>query len=178
MSKQAFPLGNVYSLLEPGPVVLLVTAGAKRPNVMPMSWLTMLEFEPPLVGIVVSQNNYSFGLLAEGKACSLNIPTAELAEQVVGCGNCSGREVDKFARFGLTTHPAQTMTPPLLEQCYASLECRLVDASMAEHYNLFVLEVVQAWVDPTVKAAQTLHHRGYGTFMLAGNEITLPSRMK
>jgi hypothetical protein len=40
-----------------------------------------------------------------------------------------------------------------------------------------VLEVVQAWVDTTLKAPRTLHHQGKGRFMLAGERIRLPSRM-
>jgi len=54
MKKITFPLSEVYRLLEPGPVVLLTTARARRANVMPMSWHLMMEFEPPLVGCVVS----------------------------------------------------------------------------------------------------------------------------
>src|SRR3546814_15074247 len=58
------PLGNVYQLLEPGPVVLLSTATkAGRPNVMTMSWHMMMEFTPPLIGCVVSSGNHSFAAL-------------------------------------------------------------------------------------------------------------------
>jgi ABC-type multidrug transport system fused ATPase/permease subunit len=56
--KTIFPLSEVYRLLEPGPVVLLTTTRAGRPNVMPMSWHLMMEFTPPLVGCVVSNGNY------------------------------------------------------------------------------------------------------------------------
>ena len=48
------PLGNVYQLPEPGPVVLLTTARKHDANVMTMSWHMMVEFEPPLVACVVS----------------------------------------------------------------------------------------------------------------------------
>ena len=47
---QSLPLGRVYRLLEPGPVVLVTTARKGRANVMTQSWHTMLDFEPPLVG--------------------------------------------------------------------------------------------------------------------------------
>ena len=46
------PLGQVYQLLEPGPVALLTTARKGRANVMTMSWHMMLEFEPPLLACV------------------------------------------------------------------------------------------------------------------------------
>ena len=45
--KKSFPLSKVYGLLEPGPVVLVTTAQKGRANVMTLSWLTMMDFEPP-----------------------------------------------------------------------------------------------------------------------------------
>src|ERR1035437_10082296 len=86
MNKKSFPLSRVYGLLEPGPVVLVTTARKGCPNVMTMSWHTMMEFEPPLVGCVVSNRNYSHGLLKAARECVINIPSVEMAETVVGCG--------------------------------------------------------------------------------------------
>jgi flavin reductase (DIM6/NTAB) family NADH-FMN oxidoreductase RutF len=51
---KAFPLGKVFHLLEPGPVVLLTTFHKGRANIMTMSWHMMMEFEPPLIGCLVS----------------------------------------------------------------------------------------------------------------------------
>jgi flavin reductase (DIM6/NTAB) family NADH-FMN oxidoreductase RutF len=178
MAKQSFPLSRVYGLLETGPVVLLTTAQQGRQNIMAMSWHTMLEFEPPLVGCVVSNRNHSFGALKATKECVINIPTVGLAAQVVGCGNTSGRKVDKFRVFGLTPTAASCVAAPLIGECYASLECRLVDAKLAAKYCFFILEVVKAWIDRSQKDPRTLHHRGRGAFMLAGETIKLPSKMK
>jgi flavin reductase (DIM6/NTAB) family NADH-FMN oxidoreductase RutF len=176
--KRSLPLGRVYGLLEPGPVVLLTTAAGGRRDVMTMSWHTMLEFEPPLVGCVVSDRNWSYGLLAESGECAINLPTATLAQQVVGVGNRTGRRGDKFAAFGLTPVPASTVAAPLVAECFANLECRVVDTTLVERYGFFVLEVVKAWIDPAVQQPQTLHHRGMGRFMVAGPELRLPSRKK
>ncbi len=178
MAKRAYPLGKVYSLLEPGPVLLLATAGKLRPNVMTLSWQMPMEFEPPLVGCVLSNRDYSYGLLKSSKECSLNIPTAELIDQVVAVGNCSGRDVDKFQQSGLAPKPAKQVAAPLVKECYASLECRIADTRMVNRYGLFILEVVYAWVDTAIKQPRTLHHRGNGVFMQAGEVIRTSSRMK
>jgi flavin reductase (DIM6/NTAB) family NADH-FMN oxidoreductase RutF len=108
----------------------------------------------------------------------INIPTVELAAQVVACGNCSGRDVDKLATIGLTPAAASRVRAPLIAECYANLECRVVDTRAVNRYCLFVLEVVKAWIDPAQKHPRTIHHLGHGSFMVAGRTIKLPSKMK
>ena len=60
--KKQLPLSEVYGLLEPGPVVMVTTAGRGRPNIMTLSWHTMLDFEPPLVGCVISKRSRTFSV--------------------------------------------------------------------------------------------------------------------
>jgi flavin reductase (DIM6/NTAB) family NADH-FMN oxidoreductase RutF len=178
MSLRSLPLDQVYRLLEPGPVVLVATAHAGRVNVMPMSWHTMMEFEPPLVGCVLSASHVSWDALMATRECVIAIPTVEIAAKVVACGNTSGAKVDKFARFGLTPVPASRVRAPLVKECYANLECRLADAALARKYNFLVLRVVKAWIDPTRKRPRTIHHMGRGLFMVAGRTLRLPSKAK
>ncbi len=178
MPRKSFPLSKAYGLLEPGPVVLLSTYGRGRANVMAQSWHTMLEFEPPLVGAVVSNRNYTFGLLKSTRECVINIPTVELAEKVVICGNRSGREVDKLALTELTPLDAAKVSAPLIAECYANLECRVADTRMVNRYCLFVLEVIKAWVDASRENPRTIHHLGQGRFMASGRVFKLPSRAK
>jgi flavin reductase (DIM6/NTAB) family NADH-FMN oxidoreductase RutF len=178
MAKSSLALSNVYRLLEPGPVTLVTTTARGRTNVMTMSWHMMMEFDPPLVGCVISGRNWTFDLLRASRECVINIPTAEQAKQVVGCGNTSGRKVDKFTVFGLTPKASATVDAPRIDECYASLECRLADATMVDKYNMFVLEVVKAWKDRSVRRPGTLHHAGRGTFRIAGRTLELRSRAK
>jgi flavin reductase (DIM6/NTAB) family NADH-FMN oxidoreductase RutF len=178
MAKRALPLGEVYRLLEPGPVVLLATSHRGRANAMAMSWHTMMEFEPPLVGCIVSDRNHSFAALRATRECTINVPTVELARAVVGCGNASGRDVDKFAKFGLTAAASAKVGAPRIEECYANLECRIADSRMVAKYGLFVLEVVAARIDRAVRRPRTLHHAGRGVFVVDGEVLRLPSRAK
>jgi flavin reductase (DIM6/NTAB) family NADH-FMN oxidoreductase RutF len=143
MTKRSFPLSKVYGLREPGPVVLLTTTHKGAANVMAMSWHTMMEFEPPLVGCIVSQDDFSFTALKATRQCVVNIPTVDLGPKVVECGNATGRRVDKFKAFGLTPVPAERVAAPLIRECYANLECRVVDTRLMNRYNFFVLEVLR-----------------------------------
>jgi flavin reductase (DIM6/NTAB) family NADH-FMN oxidoreductase RutF len=172
------PLSRVYQLLEPGPVVLLTTARKGRANVMTMSWHMMVEFEPPLIGCVVSSANHSFAALRATGECVIAVPARKLARKVVAVGNASGRDLDKFQAFGLTPAPAARVAPPLVAECFANLECRIADTRLVKRYNLFVLEAVKAWTDPKQKNPKTIHHHGYGRFAVDGAMIRLQSRMR
>lgn len=172
-----FPLDKVYQLIEPGPVVLLTTAIDDKPNIMTMSWHMMMEFVPPRIGCIVSSADHSFTALFRTGECVIAIPSADMAEKVVAIGNCSGRDTDKFAEIGLTALPAEEVSAPLIGECFANLECKVTDRDFVERHNLFVLDVVKAWYDPKRVAPKTLHHKGYGTFAIDGEEITLASKM-
>jgi flavin reductase (DIM6/NTAB) family NADH-FMN oxidoreductase RutF len=175
---KALNLSKVYQLLEPGPVVLLTTADRGRANVMTMSWHMMLEFEPPQIACVVSGNNFSFAALRATGECVIAIPARRLATKVVQVGNSSGRDIDKFTKFGLTAMPAARVRPPLIAECFANLECKVIDRQLVKKYNLFILEVLKAWTDPAQKSRKTIHHHGYGTFVVDGPTLKLKSRMR
>lgn len=139
---------------------------------MAMSWHMMVEFEPPLVACVVSSADHSFAALRTTRECVIAIPSLALAPQVVQVGNSSGRDIDKFEAFGLTPVPAQRVKPPLIAECFANLECKVVETRLVPKYNLFILEVLKAWTDPAQKNPKTIHHHGCGTFVVDGETIS------
>jgi flavin reductase (DIM6/NTAB) family NADH-FMN oxidoreductase RutF len=102
----------------------------------------------------------------------------ELAPIVVKVGNCSGRDVEKFGKFGLTAVPAERVAAPLVAECFANLECKVADTRLVSRYNLFVLEVLKAWTDPAQRNPKTIHHRGNGRFIVDGATIRLKSSMR
>lgn len=178
LKKKSFRLSNVYRLLEPGPVVLVTTYYKGKSNVMPLSWLMMIDFEPPIFAMVLSNRNFSFNLLKKSKECVINIPTAEIVKKVVGCGNTTGKRIDKFQKFKLTPIDAEKVKAPLIKECYANLECKVIDTKLSEKYNIFILEGIKAWIDPLKKNFKTLHHEGKGNFIVANKRIHINSKMK
>jgi len=171
-------LSKVYQLLEPGPVVLLTTACKGRANIMTMSWHMMVEFEPPLIACVVSSGDYSFAALRSTKECVIAIPALKLAPKVVEIGNCSGKDFNKFAKFGLTPMRAKRVTAPLVAECFANFEGKVVNTRLVNSHNLFIIEVLKAWIDPKQRNPKTIHHHGYGKFVVDGKMINLKSRMR
>lgn len=168
--KPDFPTSNVRRLLEPGPIVLVSSAHKNETNIMTMGWHMMMEFSPALVACIISSANHSFELIRKSRQCVINIPTADLATTVVKIGNSSGRDIDKFGEFGLTPKPGTHVRAPLIDECYASFECQLADASQVKKYNMFVFEVVKAHVATAPKLPKTIHYRGDGGFMISGAE--------
>jgi len=172
------PLAEVYRLIEPGPAVLLTTRSKQgRANVMTMSWHMMTRIAPPTMACVVSSDDFSFFALRQTKECVIAIPAIGLAEKVVKVGNCSGREIDKFATAWLTPLPAERVSAPLIAECFANLECRVVDTRLVNRYNLFVLEVLKAWIDPVQPKPKTIHHIGNGAFVVDGEVVHFESRI-
>ncbi len=81
--------------------------------------------------------------------------------------------VDKFKKFKLTAVAGDEVKAPLIAQCYANLECRLVDGRLRDKFNFFVFEVVKAHAAPAPKYPKTIHYRGDGMFMVAGRSLNL-----
>ncbi len=176
MHKQ-MPLAKVYQLIEPGPVVLLTTARKGQANVMTMSWHMMVDFEPPMIACVVSPANHSYQALEATGECVIAIPAVDMAKTVVAVGNCSGRSTDKLATLGLSPLPASTVSPPLIAECFANLECVVIDRRLVRTFGLFVLEVRAAWRDSRQRKPRTIHHHGFGRFVVDGESLKLKSRM-
>ncbi|MBE0536658.1 MAG: flavin reductase family protein [Phycisphaerae bacterium] len=170
--KKDFPVSEIRKFLEPGPVVLVSSAHRRRTNIMTMNWHTPMEFTPSLVGCIISNANHSFELIRRSRECVINLPTVDLAETVVRIGNTSGRDLDKFAAFKLTPVPATTVRAPLIAECCANFECRLVDSKLVNTYNFFIFEVTKAHVAPTPRYPKTIHYRGDGTFMISGTNTS------
>jgi len=172
MKKRDHPVDDVRRFLEPGPIVLVSSAWKSKTNIMTMGWHMVMSEEPALVGCFIWDRNHSFEMIRKSRECVINVPTVDLATTVVRIGNTSGAEVDKFERFGLTAVRGREVKAPLIDECHANFECRLVDSSLINRYSLFVFEVVKAYARVTPKFPKTLHYRGDGLFMMAGPTVS------
>lgn len=174
--KRDFPVADIRRFLEPGPIVLVSSAWKGETNIMTMGWHTVMEFVPSRIGCMITEANHSFELIKRSRQCVINVPTRDLADEVIGIGNCSGADVDKFERFKLTAAPAEKVSAPLIKECYANFECEVTDSSLLKKYNFFILECVKAHVATAPRFPQTVHYRGDGLFMISGRTVSLRSR--
>ena len=169
--KRAFPVGDVRRYLEPGPVVLISSMHRGARTIMTCGWHMVMEMEPSRVGCYIWAENRSRALIKGSRECVINIPTAEMLDTVIDIGNHHGDEFDKFDAFGLTPLPASKVKAPLIAECFASFECKVIDSSLVNRYSLFVFEVVRAHVATSPRYPTTLHYRGGGMFMVSGKNV-------
>ncbi len=163
-------LCKAFMLIEPGPVVLVTTRSGRKNNIMTITWTSVLDFTPHFA-LVTGPWNYSYEALMKTKQCVLAIPTADMAETAVSIGDCSGSDTDKFKKFGLTAVKGKCVKAPLIRECLANIECEVVD--YIEGHGIFILDGVQAWIDPKRKERRTLHANGDGTFIVDGRILNL-----
>ena len=142
-----------------------------------MSWTMMVEFTPALIACVVSPADYSYRALISTKECVVAIPAVDIIKTVIDVGNCSGKDIDKFNRFKLTTLPAAKVSAPLIKECIYNVECKVTDVSWADKYAIFMLEAVKAWADPKRRERRMFHANGDGTFVVDGKMINMKKRM-
>lgn len=161
-------LGKAFTLIEPGPVVLITTRDGQKNNIMTISWTMVMDFTP-VFAITTGPWNHSYAALKKSRGCVIAIPGADLIDQVVGIGTCSGADTDKFEKFGLTPGQSKHVKAPLIKECLANIECRVTD--IIEKHSIIVLEAVAAHRDSTRKEQRTLHAVGDGTFITDGRKL-------
>ena len=134
-----FPVAEIRKFLEPGPIVLISSRWGGKTNIMTMGLHTVMEFSPSLVGCVISHASHTFEMINKSKECVINIPTADLAKEVVAIGNCSGDRVDKFAKFKLTPVAGSSVSAPLIKSVTrisnASLSTILLSTNITSSFS-------------------------------------------
>lgn len=165
---RAMKLSRAFTLLEPGPVVLVTTRDAGKNNIMTISWTMVMDFTPKFA-LTTGGWNFSYAALRKTKECVIAIPTVDMLDQVVGVGTCSGADTDKFAKFGFTAFDGKAVNAPLIAECVANIECKVIDV-IAEH-DIVVLQSVAAYFDAKRKERRMLHAVGDGTFLADGRKF-------
>ncbi|MFX0064001.1 MAG: flavin reductase family protein [Candidatus Hermodarchaeota archaeon] len=117
-----------------------------KDNILTVAAVSFFSFNPPMVMIGIVPTRYSFEIIKETNNFSINIPTAELIEEVKFCGSKSGREVNKFDATGLTPKKAKKISSYLIDECPVNLECKVIHTiDLKGTHVWFVGEVVTAY---------------------------------
>ena len=182
---QPVALVHASRLVNHGPTVLVTSAHGGRRNVMAAAWSMPVEFTPPRVAVVIDKRTWTRDLVAASGAFGLCLPGPRLVDLTYAVGSTSGRDGDKYARWGIATVTGPALGLPLVEDgCAAWLECRLIPEPHTEDaYDTCFAEVVAAAADARVFSSgrwdlradnaelHTLHHLGAGNFARAADVV-------
>lgn len=168
-------LNKAFTLIEPGPVTMVTTSYKGQQNIMTISWHMVMDFTPRFV-LLTGPWNYSFNALIKSRECVIAIPTIDMLEKVIGVGTTSGNNTDKFSEFGLIPLESKIVQAPLIKECYANIECKVVEH--IKRHDIFILDAVKAWIEPSKKEKKIFHYRGNGTFVADGKTYIRREKMK
>ncbi len=145
MGKLAWKPSN---LLAPLPAVLVSSADEEgRANLMTAAWAGTISSDPVMVSVSIRPERYSHDIIERTGEFVLNVTTEKLAFAADFCGVRSGRDMDKFARLGLTPSPSGKVRAPGVAESPVSLECRVTDILRLGAHDMFLGEVLQVDVD-------------------------------
>ena len=129
----------------PMPMVLVGTLVNERPNFMAVGWVTRVNFKPPMIAVALGKIHYTNGGIHASGAFSVNIPNIDLMEKVDYCGLVSGKREDKSSLF--TVMPGRKTNAPMIQDCPLCMECKLANVLDLPTNEVFVGEIVGAYVD-------------------------------
>jgi len=173
---------SAHRLLHPRNTVLVsCTDKTGKANIITLAWSMPTSIDPPMAAISIAPRRYSHRLIQETGEFVINIPSMDIAPKVLLCGRISGAKKDKFKEAKLTSHPAQKVKPPIIEECLAHLECRLNQQLTTGDHTLFIGDVLIAYVNEgifdgkfDIKKFKPIYHIGEDCFASLAAEVIEP----
>lgn len=145
MGKQHWKPGN---MLNPVPAVMVsVTDKEGKSNIITVAWAGTVCTNPPMVSISVRPSRYSYQILEETGEFVINLTNEPLVKACDYCGVVSGRDVDKFAKTGLTPIPMEHVHAMGIDESPVNMECKITEKRELGSHTMFIAEVVGVTVD-------------------------------
>jgi flavin reductase (DIM6/NTAB) family NADH-FMN oxidoreductase RutF len=157
---------KLFSAFSSFPTVLVTS----QENIITVTLVHIFSFSPPLIGIGIKPERYSFGLIDMSKEFVVNIPTKEILKETIFCGAKSGRKIDKFKETKLTKEPSLSVKTVSIKECPVNIECKLVQKFVTGDRTWFVGEVVNGRIAENFKKEDTIQY-WQGVYRLPGNVI-------
>ncbi len=127
------------------PTCLLGSVNEGRANFCTVAWFTMIDDEPPTIGLVLGKKRFTKDGIVANKTFSVNIPTVEQVKVTDYCGIRSGYKVDKSSLF--TIHYGSVEHAPLIEECPISIGCSLSQVLEFPGVDMIIGTVEEVLVD-------------------------------
>lgn len=151
-----------------------------KANAMTIAWGGVCCSKPPCLAISLRQATYTYGCIMERGAFTVNIPSEKQAVETDFFGMASGKDVDKFARTGLTPVKAESVDAPYIKEFSLVVECSLLHTVEIGLHTQFIGEVKDVLADESVlvdgvpvmdKVLPILYGTGTKTYFKTGGHL-------
>ncbi len=139
------------AMLLPMPAVLVGGKGEKGISFATIAWAGVVNSTPPMIQVSIRKSRFTHELITASGQFSVNIPSADQAQETDYCGMVSGRDVDKAAACGFTVFYGTLENAPLIEQCPMNIECRVAETVILPSHDVFIGEVKEVHLDESLK---------------------------
>lgn len=136
---------NPRTTAYPMPVVLVGAEVGGKPNFMAVAWFSKVNYDPPMMMAAIGKRQYTGEGIVENGWFSVNLPGGDLVAETDYCGIVSGRVEDKARLFEVFY--GESGKAPMIMGCPVNFELRLAETVELSRTNLFIGEVVGAYVD-------------------------------
>ncbi len=149
MEKRGFDLRTTAY---PMPVVLVGSVVNGKPNFMAVAWFSKVSSTPPMMMVALGKRQYTGEGIIENRCFSVNLPGEDMVLETDYCGIVSGRVEDKARLFDVFY--GESVKAPMIRGCPINYELKLVDTVEMPSTNLFIGEIVGAYVDEEKRSGE------------------------
>lgn len=143
--KEYWQPGN---MLFPLPAVMVsCQKPGERPNIITVAWTGTICSDPAMVYISVRKSRHSYDIIKSTGEFVINLTTEKLAKITDLCGVKSGRDIDKFRAYDLTSVRSRHVSAPSIGESPVNIECKVKEIIPLGSHDMFLAEVLGVTAD-------------------------------
>jgi len=131
----------------PESVCLVVVKDKKgKVSVTPAGWSMLCNSKPRCWAVSLYHKHFSNKAISDTNEFVYCIPSFKQKEDILYCGEVSGWDVDKMKNTKFETIPSNKIKPPLLKDCIACFECKVIEKVKTPDHTIFVGEILESYL--------------------------------
>jgi len=144
MEFKSLDVESFYRVLAPRPTIIVTTVSSKgEVNAAPFSFTMPVSVNPPLIAVASVLRHHTYQNLEETGEMVVNIPTADILNQLWVTGEKFPEGVNEIEKAGLTEVASLEVSPPRIRECLAHMECKVEFTQECGDHQLVVGRVVR-----------------------------------
>lgn len=147
MEFENMDVGSFYRVLAPRPTIIVTTISKEgKVNAAPFSFTMPVSVDPPLIAVSSVPRHHTYQNLEETRELVVNIPSADIINQLWVTGEKFPPGVNEIQKAGLTEMESVKVKPPWIKECLAHMECKVEFTRECGDHHLVVGRVLKVGV--------------------------------